>query len=66
MPVLPDDAMRGFMTQPSPLTEAVPVRGPREPARGFQEQMPLQDERSRASKKPTTPCGWWVGEERVD
>ena len=56
MPVLPDVAMRGLLTQPSPLREAVPVRGPREPARGVQEQVPLQAVRSRASKKPTTPC----------
>ena len=33
MPVLPVVAMRGSMTQPSPPTVAVPVRGPREPAR---------------------------------
>ena len=49
MPVLLAVAMRGFMTQPSPLTLAVPVRGPREPARGDQAQMPLQAVRSRAS-----------------
>jgi hypothetical protein len=48
--------MRGLLTQPSPLTEAVPVRGLREPARGVQEQAPLQAMMSRASKKPTTPC----------
>jgi hypothetical protein len=56
MPVLPVVAMRGFITQPSPLTFAEPVRGPREPARGAQEHVPLQAARSRASKKPTTPC----------
>jgi hypothetical protein len=56
MPVLPDVAMRGLLTQPSPLTVAVPVRASREPARGVQEQAPLQAVRSRASKKPTTPC----------
>ena len=49
MPVLPDVAMRGLLTQPSPVREAVPVRGPREPARGVQEQVPLQAVRSRAS-----------------
>ena len=49
MPVLPAVDMRGFMTQPSLPTEAVPVRGPRVPARGVQEQVPLQEVRSRAS-----------------
>jgi hypothetical protein len=49
MPVLLNVAMRGLLTQPSPLTVAVPVRGPREPARGVQEQVPLQAVRSRAS-----------------
>ena len=49
MPVLPVVDMRGFMTQPSLLMDAVPVRGPRVPARGVQEQVPLQEVRSRAS-----------------
>jgi hypothetical protein len=48
MPVLPVVDMRGFMTQPL-LMDAVPVRGPRVPARGLQEQVPLQEVRSRAS-----------------
>jgi hypothetical protein len=49
MPVLPVVLMRGFMTQPSLLTDAVPVREPRVPARGVQEQEPLHEVTSRAS-----------------
>ena len=49
MPVLPVVDMRGFMTQPSLLTDAVPVRGPRVPARGGQEHVPVQEVTSRAS-----------------
>jgi hypothetical protein len=52
MPVLPvvcDVLMRGSVIQPSLLMDAVPVRGPRVPARGVQEQAPLHEVRSRAS-----------------
>ena len=49
MPVLPVVDMRGSMTQPSLLTLAVPTRGPRVPARGVQEQVPLHEVKSRAS-----------------
>ena len=49
MPVLPVVDMRGFMTQPSLLMDAVPVRGPRVPARGVQEQVPVHEVKSRAS-----------------
>ncbi len=49
MPVLPVDDMRGFMTQPSLLMDAVPVRGPRVPARGVHEQALIHEVMSRAS-----------------
>ena len=49
IPVLMAVAIRGFVTQPSPLTEAVPVRGPINPARGLQEHVPLHVVKSRAS-----------------
>jgi hypothetical protein len=43
------EAMRILVTQPSPLTMAVPVRGPMKPARGVQEHMPMQAVISRES-----------------
>jgi len=49
IPVFPAVIMRGFMTQPSPLTVPLPVRLPSVPARGIQEQEPLQVAKSRAS-----------------
>jgi hypothetical protein len=49
MPVLPVVDMRGSMTQPSLLMDAVPMRAPRVPARGLQEQVPMQEIKSRAS-----------------